>query len=1261
MLRLEPSQADKMPRSACTRANTCLRVMSQNVQQLSDNKEEELIGKIYSERIHVMCLQETWRHEATQWSNNECTVITNGPSKDMSRIGKGVAILLGPQATKAWRASGERTLRYGERIVAVQFELKVKRKTHHVRIVSAYAPHSGYPQNVREEYLSQLEACVNDCSSFERLIIGTDTNASIGIRNSNDLVDRVRGPYGIEYENECGRSLYQLLAMQELCLPTTFFKAKKKRAKHTWRGIRTRKPFQIDHIIVKRSDLKRVRSARTYNRGVDSDHRAILIQYQLHGIALTQRKIKERLDRELLTFCPPAVADFTASVSETMSKTAELNDGVENGVEDRFSALQKAVEKAACEAIMVDTYREPWFKLASSRLLPLIQKRDLLQSQYDKTPTANIKRQHRRVKSALARQENLAKKQWVNMTVLKVLKKVHRGVVVTPREVWGHIREIQRGPRATTIIHPMKLYREDKTVSTDPKENHEIMTKYLTTVFNTTRSYDAEVINSIPLRRKQEWMNASPTFVEVKNATLKLSNGKSGGSAHIPAEYYKALLTSPDTCNEIYNIITKFWESGSYASPSQTQYKPLLKPTSVTEAINGNWRVRFHPTNVRNHGKGPYRRYESFKHTTTFSEAKLLPEVTNSDLKEAITNGCVEFLYPIQEEQDLSPLKDDSDGIRLKHWEVALLRLLPKKGDLSLPKNWRGICLLDVASKILSSVIVARLSRLFEEVGPQEQNGFRHHRGTIDGLFEVLMALNKRQEHNQQSWVLFIDLVKAFDTVNHEALFIVLRRYGAPDHFVNLVIRLHDSASMSFAHGGEKSNVDVTIGVRQGSCEGPVLFLFMILAALETLPLTTTKPVFTCRKSPETINGQKWQKRAIHFDFSHSLFADDCAFIFASRNDLVSGTEVINTHLKKCGLLMHVGRGTNKSKTEAMYIPTNVNPFGNTSKFTVDGDGFVEFTDEFKYLGTMISNTLTMSNEITSRIRKASAAFGALSRIFKDKTLTLTVKGQVYSVLITTILLYGCEAWNLSKSDETRLRTFHRRCIRSILNTTPLKMKWQKIRTNQQEEILGVNCVVDNYRWRLLKWAGHVSRMPTTNLQWRMMTCCVQGTRSIGRPTVKWGHAVNRALKARDISEAFHEWSELAQDEEKWTSLIQPKKSKDKKKRYYCSIFKERVHKHRQHATTSPSQNPPPPCPPPPPSDNYLNTYHSLADTLGPTTLFPTGVFNAGRSSESRNAIRVAPSSTTRAVPPPRSQTTQSASSTVAEHNQQWIQAHMPD
>ena len=167
-----------------------------------------------------------------------------------------------------------------------------------------------------------------------------------------------------------------------------------------------------------------------------------------------------------------------------------------------------------------------------------------------------------------------------------------------------------------------------------------------------------------------------------------------GGEARIPAEYYKALLTSKDTCNELYNIITVFWKSGSFQPPSKTQYEPLIKPTSVDEALTGNWRVRFHSINVCTPGLKPYLKYESLKNTTTFDEALTIPNIKTKDLETAMKNERVEFLYPIQETQDLSPLANDSNGIRLKEWEVALLRLLPKKGDLSLPKNWRGICLL---------------------------------------------------------------------------------------------------------------------------------------------------------------------------------------------------------------------------------------------------------------------------------------------------------------------------------------------------------------------------------------------------------------------------------------------------------------------------------------------------------------------------------------------------------------------------------------
>ena len=97
------------------------------------------------------------------------------------------------------------------------------------------------------------------------------------------------------------------------------------------------------------------------------------------------------------------------------------------------------------------------------------------------------------------------------------------------------------------------------------------------------------------------------------------------------------------------------------------------------------------------------------------------------------------------------------------------------------------------------------------------------------------MGLQKRKEHNLETWALFIDLVKAFDTVPREALFAILRRFGLPDHFVNIVIRLHENAKIKVKFESVDSELESSVGVRQGSCVCPVLILFIMQAAMETM------------------------------------------------------------------------------------------------------------------------------------------------------------------------------------------------------------------------------------------------------------------------------------------------------------------------------------------------------------------------------------------------------------------------------------------
>jgi hypothetical protein len=75
------------------------------------------------------------------------------------------------------------------------------------------------------------------------------------------------------------------------------------------------------------------------------------------------------------------------------------------------------------------------------------------------------------------------------------------------------------------------------------------------------------------------------------------------------------------------------------------------------------------------------------------------------------------------------PLRDDSEGVTYDEWERARLKLLPKKGDLTLCKNWRGICLLDAASKIFSSILVARMQKVMKLHGRRSRGRGRRHSG----------------------------------------------------------------------------------------------------------------------------------------------------------------------------------------------------------------------------------------------------------------------------------------------------------------------------------------------------------------------------------------------------------------------------------------------------------------------------------------------------------------------------------------------------
>jgi len=452
--------------------------------------------------------------------------------------------------------------------------------------------------------------------------------------------------------------------------------------------------------------------------------------------------------------------------------------------------------------------------------------------------------------------------------------------------------------------------------------------------------------------------------------------------------------------------------------------------------------------------------------------------------------------------------------------------------------------LINVASKIISKVIVMRLQKCYEKVGQDEQCGFRPERGTIDGLFNTMMALQKRKSYGLPTYGLFIDLVKAFDSISRDALFAILRRYGVPDHFLNIVIRLHKGATFSIDVNGEEVVVENNIGVRQGSNEGPVLFLFFMLAIMETMvwPSAIVVPQYCSREAGPICHFQHiFRQRYGNATFEHylSLFADDAAFSFDSYEDLVIGLKYLYHHLKSFGVDMHVGRNGQKSKTVAVFFPVGDEP-GVTDTVTFLDENNVEcsihFEDKMKYLGSYLSSAGTSEVDVNARISKAAQAFGALTkRITRSKEMD-SLKGAIYVALVLNVLLYGCECWTLNAVMKEKLNVFHRRCVRRMCRVTTLTMSSQQIHHDTLFKRLGIHPLNHYYHSRVLRWAGHLARMPMSRRPRLFLTSGIYDRDHSQHLT--WARTVNEVLQAKNISTTFDEWRKLAEDRDQWREMI---------------------------------------------------------------------------------------------------------------------------
>ena len=1135
------------------------------------------------------CLQETWKLGNTIEQHNSNIIINHGPDKKLCHRGSlGVVIVITRHSKQAWEQAGSQQLYFGNRIIATRFHMDgANGKTIKLFLVSAYAPIGSSKPDVHAIYSDQLQRCIDSCKKDEILIIGTDANASCGTRNKKDDPyspdrDQVRGPWGNPYQNKAGANFTSFLGTNELCLPSTYFRHKQY---NTWTNPCSKLGHAIDQFVLRQSNRKHVLDCGRYGKmAKDSDHHPIRIRILLERLKHKKPPPKTfRIDRDLLKD-PEIRQNFIDEVKSSVLE--QKHDGT-----SKVYKLEAGMRAAADAFLQSRKKKQPnWFKALEHKLQPAIKARNTAMAKYNLTLSAQSRQALQRARMKVKQLVSEAKLKWLDDKV----KKLNSNNKHDPKAIWDAIVAIRNGMPVTKKITPMTLKKPDGSLCKTPEENAKIMEENLNTIFNKKGTYDPKVIDTVRQRDPAlwKWMDTLPTDKEIAQAIKKLGDSKSGAEAKCPAEYFKAIIDDPEGYLLLREIINEYWTSGSYPDPNDI---PIPPQNFDDPAANANIDIyaaaaapRANEPDYSAHSDSTggvfgkrsalfrIRLAKERKYAISFDQnsPKVNVRLKNaykkyssaSTVEEALARGSyIEWLaedleaghLTIEENFTLPPTEPgaDADGIIYDEWLQARMKLLPKKGDLSLCKNWRAICLLDIASKIVSSILSNRMMMVMEATGLETQAGFRRLRGTIDGLFSTKIGLQKRQEHGLDTWALFIDLVKAFDTVIREATFAVLRKFGMPDHFVNLVVRLHTDAKMKFEIGDIDTAVPSDIGVRQGAIEGPILFLFFFQAALETAVWPVKKPTFYTRENGVT-SGETWSRKTEKenhrnvkaFELWASLFADDCALLFDSREDLIIGAEYIFQHLRRFGLQMHVGRGAQASKTEAMYFPARPQDYkdGNTTDFGIDKDGFISFTEQFKYLGSYIHFSLQDTFDVTERIKSASKAFGALqSDIFANKHVSKKVKGKVFNTLVLTILLYGSECWTMTARIMRQLCTFYHRCIRKMSRITMHHTIKHHIKTTDLLQQLHLQPLHIYYETRLLRWAGHVSRMAMDRLPRKLLTGWVPHPRHNGGQMKTWGETLKDTLHSHHINTKFTTWKVLAENRPLWKSKTDFKRLKN--------------------------------------------------------------------------------------------------------------------
>ena len=367
--------------------------------------------------------------------------------------------------------------------------------------------------------------------------------------------------------------------------------------------------------------------------------------------------------------------------------------------------------------------------------------------------------------------------------------------------------------------------------------------------------------------------------------------------------------------------------------------------------------------------------------------------------------------------------------------QLKISKIIPiyKKGDKKCPSNYRPISLLSIFNKILEKLIYKRLYEFLNKFNIlyNYQFGFRRNHSTMLALTELSTKIRELTESNNYTIGIYLDLSKAFDTVNHDILIYKLNYYGIRGKALNWLISYLKNRQLTTYVNQTYSNLKISnIGVPQGSVLGPLLFLIYVNDIFKIID----------PRSNEEIR----------------LFADDTN-IFITNNSLNQTFKQAQLTLNKISNWFKNNQLTLNIEKTSFSLFTNKTNVNNSNRLKVNGKEISQ-VHSTKYLGLYLDDQLKWTKHSLHVKNKLNQLTGALR--YLTKFINNEQAKTIYYAYIHPHIQYGLENYGQSNLKNTKIiQTAQNKALKILFKKDPLFNTTELYRETQ---LLNVNSLKDH-------------------------------------------------------------------------------------------------------------------------------------------------------------------------------------------------------